>query len=422
MKRTGHIRLHRPLVLSIVLLASLITFAGRAQAQKTYSDVAYRDTTFACLNDLSKKFTWESQFGQWVDIKTGKAVPDAIVGEALVSVSKSSVDPNRAYNSQTGQNLYWDRKTKTWKDSKTGRAVTSGNARDALFCCLKKVNYTWESQFGQWVDIATGKSVSASAVGEALISVEKNLGDPNRAFDKKTGRNFAWNDKKQAWIDVKTGESVCPKVKPESDECKRPLTKKGAIACIERLIARVTKAYDARRAELGDRPYFRECTARLKTIFDEAGVPADVDYVDFWGSVCTSWDAASVFYTRHLDNLKNSKIRIENTHEFTEPDIKYLEDGVDLWFQDEARLVSLMIERWKHLRTSGGYRRDWSSAVKRTRAAKTNTERMVAEAAESVAYHTNRNYYDVITNDNREFRAFGDKTIFTSIPRTPNTP
>lgn len=46
---------------------------------------------------------------------------------------------------------------------------------------------------------------------------ERNLTDPNRAHNSKTGQNFVWDEKKKSWIDTKTGECICPKC----DETKK---------------------------------------------------------------------------------------------------------------------------------------------------------------------------------------------------------
>ena len=44
------------------------------------------------------------------------------------------LDPERAFDSKTGQNLHWDRKDKTWKDSKTGKALGFQGARSKKAC------------------------------------------------------------------------------------------------------------------------------------------------------------------------------------------------------------------------------------------------------------------------------------------------
>jgi opacity protein-like surface antigen len=44
---------------------------------------------------------------------------------------------------------------------------------------------------------------------EKFKTIERDPGDPTRAFDPQSGRNFFWDRDKEEWIDSKTGEVVC---------------------------------------------------------------------------------------------------------------------------------------------------------------------------------------------------------------------
>src|SRR5687767_4258147 len=109
--------------LSVMASVLVVGYAllGTVTAQ-TAAEKAYRDATFSCLN--KSKYIWESNYGNWVDRKTGKIVSSKEVGEAWESVKKDITDPNRAHDAKSGDNFFWDGKTKTWKDAKTGESRT----------------------------------------------------------------------------------------------------------------------------------------------------------------------------------------------------------------------------------------------------------------------------------------------------------
>ena len=200
--------------------------------RKQPTDNAYRDATFACLKKSLQKIFYNPETGHWVDIKTGKAVSSSVVEDVLKkTVQRDLTDPNRAFDPASGQNYFWDKETKTWKDAKTGKSVTSNNLRDALFCCLAHESIIYNPETGHWVDIKTGKAVGSSIVEDVLKkTVQRDLTDPNRAFDPQSGRNFVYDKSRQAWIDTKTGECICPKC-PPTETTSKDATKKSEELC-----------------------------------------------------------------------------------------------------------------------------------------------------------------------------------------------
>jgi prefoldin subunit 5 len=60
----------------------------------------------------------------------------------------------------------------------------------------------------------TGKTDDATKQFDDCLQkqgAERNLTEPERAHNPKTGQNLVWDKNKKSWIDAKTGECVCPK-------------------------------------------------------------------------------------------------------------------------------------------------------------------------------------------------------------------
>jgi hypothetical protein len=108
-------------------------------------------------------------------------------------------DPTRAYDPNTGQNLYWDCVKKTWVDSKTGKSVGFQGARAADGEAIPAPPRT----------LLPGSELPGSGGRPTKTTqAEQDLSDPTRAYDPNTGQNLFWDRDKKTWIDSKTGRSV----------------------------------------------------------------------------------------------------------------------------------------------------------------------------------------------------------------------
>ncbi len=88
------------------------------------------DSTRAFDPKTGQNLYWDCVKKTWVDAKTGKAAgyegrhtdDGEVIPPPLRPAEFDPVDPTRAFDPKTGQNLHWDRDKKTWVDSKTGKA------------------------------------------------------------------------------------------------------------------------------------------------------------------------------------------------------------------------------------------------------------------------------------------------------------
>ena len=94
------------------------------------------------------------------------------------------IDPERAFDSTSGQNLYWDCVKKTWVDAKNGKALGFNGvlAKDG--------------------EVVPGPPVGVSESGLSNHVATQDPIDPERAFDSETGQNLYWDCVKKTWVDA----------------------------------------------------------------------------------------------------------------------------------------------------------------------------------------------------------------------------
>ena len=96
--------------------------------------------THAAVTGTGQTLTWDPTKKSWIDDKTGEALgfQGALAKDGTVipappvlsdrpgvhhQAQQDKNDPERAYDSRTGQNLKWDRTKASWVDAKTGNVV-----------------------------------------------------------------------------------------------------------------------------------------------------------------------------------------------------------------------------------------------------------------------------------------------------------
>jgi len=217
---------------------------------------------------------WDRAKRTWRDAKTRKAVgfegrlakdgtvipaPPLAHGTTAASSGAETVvthqakqdatDPERAYDSDTGQILSWDRKNKTWVDLKTGEAM-GFHGRRVVSVAAKPQKSVANPQSGPGTPTRESKvatvpsgspstgvdngavdrtsSASGSGVPQsptpalklipepplvalgsgATIHAQQDLNNPDRAYDPTTGQTLIFDRDRKSWIDTRTGQAV----------------------------------------------------------------------------------------------------------------------------------------------------------------------------------------------------------------------
>lgn len=116
----------------------------------------------------------------------------ATAGAASHSATQNPVDPTRAHDATTGQNLTWDEANKTWVDAKTKKPIP-GHFRGKL------------AKDG--TVIPAPPAVPGTTPGTSH-SATQDAADPEKAHDGATGQDLTWDRKRKSWIDAKTGRPL----------------------------------------------------------------------------------------------------------------------------------------------------------------------------------------------------------------------
>src|ERR1019366_2753306 len=107
------------------------------------------------------------------------------------------IDPHRAFDPKTGQNLVWDCNKKTWMDTKTGQGIGFNGRHD-------------------------GNGDVIPPPSNPSHEPEFDPVDPNRAFDPKTGQNLIWDRDQHTWRDTKTGRGLGFSGRRVKEDCPPP--------------------------------------------------------------------------------------------------------------------------------------------------------------------------------------------------------
>jgi hypothetical protein len=109
------------------------------------------------------------------------------------------VNPERAYDPNTGQSLYWDCMKKTWIDSKTDKPVgyQGGKAGDGEIIPPPPK-----------LELADSERVTAEGLVARITQAKQDADNPGRAFDPESKQILVWDRRQKTWIDTRTGEAL----------------------------------------------------------------------------------------------------------------------------------------------------------------------------------------------------------------------
>jgi opacity protein-like surface antigen len=114
-------------------------------------------------------------------------------GDRGHQAEQDMTDPEKAFDSKTGQNLFWDCVKNTWVDAKTGKALGFMGGRDKDGAVVPPPPRLYDED---------------RPSGDRGHQAEQDMTDPEKAFDSKTGQNLFWDRKDKTWKDGKTGKSL----------------------------------------------------------------------------------------------------------------------------------------------------------------------------------------------------------------------
>ena len=117
----------------------------------------------------------------------------------LTQAKQQFVNPERAYDPNTGQSLYWDCTRKTWVDSKTDTAVGYQGAKASDGEVIPPPPK---------LELADSERVTSEGLMARITQAKQDAGNPGRAFDADSGQILVWDRRQKSWIDTKTGEAV----------------------------------------------------------------------------------------------------------------------------------------------------------------------------------------------------------------------
>jgi hypothetical protein len=124
------------------------------------------------------------------------------------------VNPERAYDPNTGQSLRWDCVKKTWIDAKTDKAVgfQGGKARDGEVIPPPPR-----------LELADSERVTNEGLVARLTQATQDPDNPERAYDATSGKLLAWDRGQKTWIEAKTGEAVGFLGRKGPSSCPQPI-------------------------------------------------------------------------------------------------------------------------------------------------------------------------------------------------------
>jgi hypothetical protein len=109
------------------------------------------------------------------------------------------VNPERAYDPNTGDSFYWDCAQKSWFDSKTRTAVgfEGGKASDGEVIPPPPK-----------LEVADSERVTSEGLMAKITQARQDADNPARAIDPDSKQILVWDRRQKSWIDTKTGEAI----------------------------------------------------------------------------------------------------------------------------------------------------------------------------------------------------------------------
>ncbi|MBV8765987.1 MAG: hypothetical protein JO137_09345 [Hyphomicrobiales bacterium] len=117
----------------------------------------------------------------------------------LTQAKQQFVNPERAYDPNTGESFYWDCAKKTWFDSKRHVAVGFEGGK------------TSEGEIippPPKLEVPDSERVTSEGLMARITQGKQDADNPARAVDPESKQILVWDYRQRSWIDTKTGEAI----------------------------------------------------------------------------------------------------------------------------------------------------------------------------------------------------------------------
>ena len=130
-----------------------------------------------------------------------RADPKRISGQPARSTQAKQqfVNPERAYDPQTGESFFWDCAKKSWIDSRTHQAVgfQGGKAIDGEVIPPPPK-----------LELADSERLTDEGLMARITQARQEADNPARAYDPDSKQFLVWDRRQKNWIDTQTGEAI----------------------------------------------------------------------------------------------------------------------------------------------------------------------------------------------------------------------
>ena len=117
----------------------------------------------------------------------------------LTQAKQQFVNPERAYDPNTGESFYWDCAKKTWFDSKTHVAVGFQGGKTSEGAVIPPPPK---------LEVADSERVTSEGLMARITQGKQDADNPARAVDPESKQILVWDHRQRSWIDTKTGEAI----------------------------------------------------------------------------------------------------------------------------------------------------------------------------------------------------------------------
>ena len=117
----------------------------------------------------------------------------------MTQAKQQFVNPERAYDPETGESFFWDCTKKSWINSKTHQAVgfQGGKATDGEVIPPPPK-----------LELADSERMTEEGLVARITQAKQDTDNPARAFDPDSKQVLVWDPRQNTWIDTKTGEAI----------------------------------------------------------------------------------------------------------------------------------------------------------------------------------------------------------------------
>lgn len=129
------------------------------------------------------------------------ADPKHAAGQAvkITQAKQQFVNPERAYDPNTGESFYWDCTEKSWFDSRTHRGVGFQGAKGSDGEVIPPPPK---------LELADSERVTSEGLMARITQAKQDAYNPARAVDPDSKQILVWDHRQKSWIDTKTGEAI----------------------------------------------------------------------------------------------------------------------------------------------------------------------------------------------------------------------